>query len=72
MKALLKRLNLEAEELEDKLDKIFAFIDGDIFDSLDDEDQRDIEEQSAVMSVYLDIVRRRIENYTNKTNHEHY
>ena len=72
MEPFILRLEEESSDLEAKLEKIIAFMDSDKFDSLSDEEQSDIENQYSAMSIYLDILNKRIEYQINKIENEHY
>lgn len=64
MEAHQQRVVDEHEELDAKLEKLHVFIeDSSIFKSLDKMDQRLLVDQRAAMTVYRDILRRRIERF---------
>ena len=55
------RVELEAKELEQKLEKLEAFINGQsAFSSLSQDQQNDLLEQKVAMTEYLGILRRRL------------
>lgn len=51
-----ERLKIEAEELEDRLDKLVAFIGGAVYELLSDVDKFLLLEQHDAMLRYLDIL----------------
>jgi len=64
MEAHQQRVVDEHEELDAKLEKLHVFIeDSSIFKNLDKIDRRHLVDQRAAMTVYRDILRRRIERF---------
>ena len=61
------RLIIERNELGEKLKKLIAFIQGDKFNELPDEDQLLLREQGDAMSNYVDALDKRIEVIESRT-----
>lgn len=57
---VLDRINTEYEELAEKIEKLEAFINGDIFGDLDTVDQVLLRAQLGAMNAYLGILRMRL------------
>ncbi len=58
--------------MEVEVDEIIAFMDSYNFDNMSDDDQRDVEDQYSVMSIYLDILRKRIDKELDQTEETYY
>jgi len=61
----LDRLNIEKKDLDEKLEKIHAFIESPAFDELEIASQKWLSRQSHVMDLYSDILNERIEYANN-------
>ena len=59
-----KRVVAEHDELDERLEKLHVFIlDNPLFSELAKDEQRDLVDQRAYMSVYRDVLRRRIDRF---------
>jgi hypothetical protein len=58
-----ERVVAEERELSEKLDRLVAFIGGDVFRSLDDHDQELLQRQADAMRAYADILGQRIARF---------
>ncbi len=57
----IERMTVELIELNEKLQKLGVFTDGEYFSLLSEEDQRLLTEQEAYMDAYSDVLGRRLE-----------
>lgn len=58
-----ERVVTEEAELSDKLNKLGAFIHGEVFKALPVEDQQLLQEQDDHMRLYAHVLRQRIERF---------
>jgi len=58
-----ERVVKEQADLNEKINKLNAFIGGDIFNGLPEEDRALLEEQSRWMSAYSGVLRERIKRF---------
>jgi len=72
MESYTTQLSRKAEYMEVEVDEIIAFMDSYNFDNMSDDDQRDVEDQYSVMSIYLDILRKRIDKELDQTEETYY
>jgi hypothetical protein len=65
MQPYRERVIAECDELQDRLNKLSAFIDIDdgVFDGLEEAERNRLYKQEAAMSAYLSILKERIENF---------
>ena len=63
MKPHQERVVVEKAELDAKCDKLRTFITGDVFKTLDDDEQNRLTRQLEVMTEYSQILEDRIENF---------
>lgn len=64
MKPHQERVLVELKELNEKLIKLGAFIGGDIFNALPNEDRDLLEEQNRWMEAYCGVLRKRVERFS--------
>lgn len=57
----VQRMAIEANELNDRLSKLRAFLGTETFASLDDDDKSDLLSQESHMAAYWDVLIRRYE-----------
>jgi len=64
MSTFQERLKAEAEELNEKIDKLEKFLDGPIADTLEKTDKSLLEIQHSLMTSYYNVLLTRIERLT--------
>jgi hypothetical protein len=63
MKPYQERVKQEKKELDEKREKLDAFIDGDVFETLDCIDQQLLVVQADAMTTYSSVLAQRIRNF---------
>jgi len=58
-----ERVIVERDELKNRLDKLNAFLNGDVFKALPEIEQSDLLRQEAAMSKYFDALNSRISRF---------
>lgn len=60
MEAFVERMSSEYDELKERVDKLGVFLDGDIYKTLNLEEQDDLITQYHAMIIYKTILRKRL------------
>jgi len=63
MKPHQERVVAEKKELDEKIAKLDQFVDGDVYDDLDEEEQDRLTRQREAMGDYSDVLGERIEAF---------
>lgn len=58
-----ERVVAESNDLREKMNKLEAFLNGDVFPTLDREDQQLLRRQSYYMADYFEVLRKRIARF---------
>lgn len=66
MSTFVERIKTEHKELEERLNKLYIFMDSDLFHRLPTGEQHLLDDQSAAMAEYKRVLLKRLDMYRSK------